>query len=114
MKRLLARCMETHCFCVSGLCNLQVVAHGCYLQTRVSVIWVAIMLGILIQFLLDGGEARLMVEILPWFQAARFRVSWWLGFVAWWPEGLVMARFVMWQQWRLGFHGGGTRVSILR
>ncbi|KAG2399033.1 uncharacterized protein HKW66_Vig0084850 [Vigna angularis] len=24
MKRLLARCMEAHCFCVSGLYNLQV------------------------------------------------------------------------------------------
>ncbi|KAG2376837.1 uncharacterized protein HKW66_Vig0174100 [Vigna angularis] len=32
---------------------------------------------------------------------------------AWWPEGLVVACFVLWQ-WRwLGFHGGGTRVLSL-
>ncbi|BAT73320.1 hypothetical protein VIGAN_01079300, partial [Vigna angularis var. angularis] len=33
--------------------------------------------------------------------------------VGWWPEGLVVARFVLRQQ-RLGFHGGGTRVSSLK
>ncbi|WVY89831.1 hypothetical protein V8G54_035345 [Vigna mungo] len=67
-KRLLARCMEAHCFCVSSLCNLQVGVHGCYLQTRVFAISVAIMdvysllkLGISIRFLLDGGVARRMV-----------------------------------------------------
>ncbi|BAT78779.1 hypothetical protein VIGAN_02150700 [Vigna angularis var. angularis] len=33
---------------------------------------------------------------------------------SWWPKGLVVARFVLRQWRRLGFHGGGTRVSGLK
>ncbi|WVZ11218.1 hypothetical protein V8G54_015748 [Vigna mungo] len=99
-------------FCVSGLCNLQVgVAIAIFLFMFEE--FLVCRLGISIRFLLDDGEAQLKIEILPWFLAARFRVSWWLGFVAWWPEGLVVAHFVL-QQRRLGFHGGGTRVFVLR
>ncbi|WVZ18027.1 hypothetical protein V8G54_005349 [Vigna mungo] len=76
MKRLLARCMEAQCLCISGLCNLQVGAHGYYFVTIAIFLFMfrkflVCRLGISIRFLLDGGEAQLMQRSLGFHIVAR-------------------------------------------
>ncbi|WVZ04794.1 hypothetical protein V8G54_018140 [Vigna mungo] len=55
-------------------------------------------LGISIRFLLNGDETFVLMVVTA----------------AWWPESLVVVRFVLRQKQRLGFHNGGTRVFGIR